>query len=96
MSAYVVLDIEIVNPEVYDTYKQLAPASLALYGGSYLARGGHTEVLEGSWMPQRVVILRFDSVGRAKQWLESDEYRAARKLRHASARTSMIVTEGTL
>jgi uncharacterized protein (DUF1330 family) len=94
MSAYVVLDIEIVDPEAYETYKRLAPASLALFGGTYVARGGETEMLEGTWNPKRVVILRFESIVRAKQWLESEEYRAARAIRHAAAKTSMIVTEG--
>jgi uncharacterized protein (DUF1330 family) len=28
MSAYVVLDIEIVDPEAYETYKRLAPGPL--------------------------------------------------------------------
>jgi uncharacterized protein (DUF1330 family) len=94
MPAYVVLDIDVVDAQTYDKYKKLAPTSLAAYGGSYLARGGRTEVLEGSWMPKRVVILRFDTVERAKQWITSDEYRPAREIRQKAARTSMIVTEG--
>ena len=94
MPAYVVLDVEIMNSEAYETYRRLAPSSLAAYGGSYVARGGRTEVLEGSWTPNRVVILRFENVERAKQWLMSDEYRPAREIRHKAAKTSMIVTEG--
>jgi uncharacterized protein (DUF1330 family) len=38
--------------------------------------------------------LEFDSVERAKQWVDSPEYREARSLRHASAHTQMIVVEG--
>lgn len=94
MPAYVVLDIEVKDTAAYETYKQLAPASLAAYGGSYLARGGRTEVLEGSWTPKRLVILHFESIERARQWLASDEYRPAREIRQKAAKTSMIVTEG--
>lgn len=94
MAAYVVLDITITDAEAYETYKQLAPSSLAQYGGTYVARGGRTEVLEGTWKPNRVVILRFESAERAKQWLTSDEYRPARELRHRASTTHMIVTEG--
>lgn len=94
MAAYVVLDITITDAEAYETYKQMAPPSLAQYGGSYVARGGKTEVLEGEWKPNRVVILRFESVERAKQWLTSDEYRPAREIRNRAATTRMIVTEG--
>jgi len=94
MPAYVVLDVEIVDPQAYEKYKALAPDSVSAFGGSYLARGGRTEVLEGLWAPNRVVILKFDSVERAKQWHDSAEYRPAKEIRDRAARSSMIVTEG--
>jgi uncharacterized protein (DUF1330 family) len=94
MSAYVVLDIEITDPEGFARYKAMATGTIGLYGGRYLARGGTTEILEGDWNPGRVVILEFDSIARAREWLESPEYRDARRLRHQAARTSMIVVEG--
>ena len=94
MAAYVLLDVEISDAQAFERYKQLVPASLAAYGGSYLARGGRTEVLEGSWRPNRVVILRFESIEHARKWLSSDEYRPAREIRQKAAKTSMIVTEG--
>ena len=52
------------------------------------------EKLEGDWQPNRIVILEFESVEKAKQWLDSDEYRGARALRHKYATTNMIVVEG--
>ena len=94
MPAYVVVEISIEDAGVYERYKALAPASIARYGGRYIARGGHSEALEGEWDPCRVVILEFESVARAKQWLESPEYKEARSLRHASAHTQMIVVDG--
>jgi len=94
MSAYVVLDVEVLDPKAYEEYKALAPVSVAAFGGSYIARGGRTEVLEGAQTPHRVVILRFDTVERAKQWLDSTQYLPAKEIRHRAARTSMIVTEG--
>jgi uncharacterized protein (DUF1330 family) len=94
MPAYVIVQVNIEDMAVYERYKALAPASIAAHGGRYIARGGHSEALEGQWDPCRVVILEFESVERAKQWLESPEYREARALRHASAHTRMIVVEG--
>jgi uncharacterized protein (DUF1330 family) len=38
MSAYVIVDIDVHDPVGYDEYKKLAPASIALYGGKYVAR----------------------------------------------------------
>jgi uncharacterized protein (DUF1330 family) len=94
LSAYVLVDIEVTDPVGYEEYKKLAPPSLAVYGGKYVARGGKTETLEGDWAPHRLVILEFESVERAKVWLNSPEYRAARQLRHQTAKTNMVVIEG--
>ena len=47
MVAYVVAEVEVTNPEGYKPYTELVPASIALYGGRFLARGGTAEVLEG-------------------------------------------------
>ena len=94
MPAYVIVQVDIRDPVAYERYKAMAPESIAAHGGRYIARGGHSEALEGQWDPCRVVILEFESVDRAKQWLESPEYREARSLRHASASTQMIVVEG--
>ncbi len=94
MPAYVVVDIEVTNPTEYDEYKKLSPAAVALYGGKYLARGGKTEVLEGNWSPSRLVILEFDSIERAQQWLNSPEYRAARDIRRRSTHSNMVAVEG--
>jgi uncharacterized protein (DUF1330 family) len=94
MPAYVVVDIEVKNAAEYDRYKTLAPPSITQYGGRYLARGGATEVLEGSWKPKRFVILEFPSMERARAWWSSPEYAAAKALRQACASTSMVAVEG--
>ena len=57
MSAYVVVEIVVNNPEGYEEYKKLAPPPIAAYGGKYIARGGRAENLEGDWQPNRIVIL---------------------------------------
>ncbi len=94
MPAYVIVDINVTDPEGYSQYKELAPASIAAYDGKYLARGGKTEVLEGNWSPTRLVILQFPTVDRAKQWLDSVEYSAARALRQKTAKSNMVVIQG--
>ncbi|MCA1554276.1 MAG: DUF1330 domain-containing protein [Chloroflexi bacterium] len=94
MAAYVIVDVDVQDAEGYARYRDMAPESIAQYGGRYLARGGKTEVLEGEWQPKRVVILQFESVERAKEWLHSTEYRPARSLRHQYANSNMVVIEG--
>ncbi|HEY5984332.1 MAG TPA: DUF1330 domain-containing protein [Anaerolineales bacterium] len=95
MSAYVISDIQVLDAAAYPEYVALSPATVAAYGGRFVARGGHTEKLEGDWLPTRLVILEFESVERAKQWLNSPEYAPVKALRHKAARTNMVVIEGT-
>ena len=94
MSAYVIVQIDIVDPAGYEEYKKLAGATVEKYGGKYVVRGGKTEVLEGDWQPKRIVVLQFDSMQRAKDWLHCEEYREPRKTRHRTAKTNMVLVEG--
>jgi uncharacterized protein (DUF1330 family) len=94
MSAYVIVDIEVTDPDGYEEYKKLAPAAVQLYGGKYIARGGSNETLEGNWKANRLVILEFENVDKAKAWLNSPEYAPARLLRHKYAKTNMVVVAG--
>lgn len=94
MTAYVIVDIDVHDPVGYEEYKKLAPAAVELYGGKYIARGGKAETLEGNWSPSRLVILQFESSEQAKKWLNSEEYREARAMRHKTANSKMVVIEG--
>ena len=94
MSAYVIVEIEVQDPVGYEEYKKQAAATVHSHGGEYIVRGGKTEVLEGDWQPKRIVILKFESMDRAREWLNCEEYREPRKMRHRTAKTNMIVAEG--
>jgi uncharacterized protein (DUF1330 family) len=94
MSVYVIVDISIHDAAVYERYKLLAPATLAIYGGKYLVRGGETTVLEGTWNPTRLVILEFASADAAKRWWSSPEYAEAKALRQSCTHTNMLILDG--
>lgn len=94
MAAYVIVDVDIHDLEEYTVYRQQTPATVAAYGGRFLARGGAVALLEGSWQPKRLVILEFASVEQAKAWWESPEYNAIKSIRQRSTTTNMIVVEG--
>ncbi len=95
MTAYVIVDIDVKDPKTYADYIAKAPATVTAFGGRYLARAGKTEKLEGEWIPKRLVILQFDSLERAKEWLDSPAYKPVKALRHQAARSNMVVIEGT-
>ena len=92
MPAYVINDMEITDPGLFEEYKKLSPATVARYGGRFLARGGCIETLEGNWSPMRVVILEFPSMAQA--WTDSPEYAPAKRLRQMSAKSHLVMIEG--
>ena len=94
MPAYVIVNIEVTDPQRYPEYIRAAPGTIAQFGGRYLARGGRAERLEGDWDPQRFVVLEFPSYERAREWWASAEYAGAKAIRQASVKTSMILVEG--
>ena len=94
MAAFVIANVTIEDPVRYEDYKRMVPATIAAFGGRFVARGGHVETLEGDWRPDRLVILEFPSVERARAWWNSPEYAEARALRQATSRGSLIIVEG--
>ena len=93
MAALVIADIEITDPVRYEEYKKLAGATVEEFGGRYVVRGGAVEKLEGERSHGRVVVLEFPSIERAKEWWNSESYRPAKEMRHASARSELILVE---
>lgn len=94
MAAYVIVEIEVTDPELYETYKTQAPAAVAAYGGMYIARGGRTQVLEGDWSPKRLVILEFETFEQAVAWWNSPEYSAIKGIRQQATVSKMVALEG--
>jgi uncharacterized protein (DUF1330 family) len=94
MPAYLLVDVDVHDPERYEEYRAQAPATIHAYGGRYLARGGAAELLEGDRTPHRVVVLEFPSVERARAWYESEAYRDAKALRQRTSKGSLLLVEG--
>lgn len=94
MPAYVVAEVEIVNPEGYKAYSQQVPATIEKYGGRFLVRGGKAQVLEGDWPDVRRVILEFPTLDAAQKWWDSTEYAAPKELRRANSKGRLILIEG--
>ena len=94
MPGIIIAEIEVKDREGYEEYRQLAARSLQAFGGTYLVRGGAAETLEGDREPKRVVVLRFESMDRARAWWSSRKYEEAKAIRHRTAGTRMILVEG--
>ena len=94
MPAYVILNVEVTDPERFAEYARTGAPTVAQYGGRYLARGGATEKLEGGLEPKRVVVIAFESADRARAWWASSEYAGPKVVRQSSARSDVILVEG--
>lgn len=94
MKAYVIVDVDVHDPVLYEEYRKLTPASLIPFEGKFVVRGGATVTLEGDWDPKRIVILEFPSRELALAWWNSDDYTRAREIRQRAAYTKMLIVDG--
>ena len=95
MSAYLIVNIDVTDPEAYEEYKAGAAAVVAKHGGTYLVRGGQFDVLEGNWTPTRLVILQFPDRAALDAFYIDPEYAPLKALRHSAAATDAIAVDGT-
>jgi len=94
MTAYVIVETDITDPDRYEQYKAATPAAIAAGGGRFLVRGGEHVVLEGDWQPTRLVIVEFEDLAAAKRWYESELYQEAKELRAGAAHMRMVAVQG--
>lgn len=93
MPAYLALDIEWHDPAAMAAYRQAVAPSLARHGAKLLMRGTNTIALEGDWRPVWLVVFEFESVVRALEWYNSEEYRAILPQRLAASTAKVILVE---
>jgi uncharacterized protein (DUF1330 family) len=94
MSAYLVVDITVHDPEMYKEYVRKAPPFIEKHGGVYRVRGGAVETQEGKWSPQRLVVVEFPGREKAKAFLNDPGYQAVATIRHQAATTNMVLADG--
>ena len=95
MSAYVIGDINVTDPDTFAKYAAAVPNSSGAYGGKYLVRGpDKCQPAEGNWHPQRFVLAEYKDVDTIKAWYYSDEYKELTKLRQSASDGSLLIAEG--
>jgi len=94
MAAFIIFEVDVKDHQSYAKNRDLIQPTLDPYGGKFLIRGGRVECLEGTWNPERLVIVEFPNVEKAKKWWASDTYSLAKKVRQESTDTNMILVEG--
>ena len=94
MSAYVIVEVNVTDPQLFAEYAKGVPATIAAYGGKYLVRGGTVDAKEGGWTPKRVVILEFSTMEQARKWYHSAEYKPLLEMRLKASSSKLILVEG--
>lgn len=94
MTAYFVVELEITDMASMKPYGAAVGATIAQYGGRYLARAGATELIEGGPDPKRIVIVEFPDAAAVKRWYHSPEYQKILPNRLANSTARAFIVEG--
>ncbi len=93
--AYTITEVEVVDADGYQRYRELAQAAVAQHGGRFLVRGAKPIVAEGDFPPrQSVVVIEFPSMDQLKAWYDSPQYRVAREVARTALRRRLLFLEG--
>ncbi|MGE8546266.1 DUF1330 domain-containing protein [Alcaligenes sp. WGS1538] len=93
MSAFLIANVEVTNPEQYKQYQEFSTIAMQTHNVKVRVRGGKTLALEGN-APLRTVVMEFDTLEQAQAFYDSQEYRRARQARDGAANMTMYVVEG--
>jgi uncharacterized protein (DUF1330 family) len=93
-AGYLIANVRVTNPEQYAEYRKWSTAAFEAHQAEICVRGGAVEVIEGDWVPERVVIAKFPSVAAAKAFYDSPEYGKARAAREGAAIMRLVIVEG--
>lgn len=94
MAGYVIAEVEVHDPAGYEEYRSQTLATVQKYDGEFIVRGGQVDVLEGEWYPKRLIVIRFASTDRAREWADGPEYSAIKGIRQRTAKSNVIIIEG--
>jgi len=93
--AYVVAEIDVMNPDPYDKeYVPPAAKAIADGGGKYLVRGGKTVAFYGEPPKSRIAVMIFASLEKAQAAFNSSAFKEAKKVGDKYAKFRVYAVEG--
>ncbi len=94
MAGFLIAELNVTDQDLFAEFATKILELVKAHDGKYLVRGGKTEVIEGEWSPQRVVVIKFDSYDKVEAFVHSTEYLELAKLRSKSSDASTIIVDG--
>ncbi|GGN93121.1 hypothetical protein GCM10011579_091560 [Streptomyces albiflavescens] len=94
MSAYAMCNLfpTGLNEDIL-TYIEKVQDTFAMFGGRFLVHGARTEVVEGEW-PGDVVVVEFPDMDSVKAWYASPAYQEILPLRTDHIEGSLLFVDG--
>ena len=95
MTAYLVVTLQVSDPAAFGAYRDAIAGLEADYSGRYLVRAPVLDRLEGEGPDdERIVVMEFPDARSVNNFIASDAYQAAKRLRASAATLNMrLVTE---
>ncbi|MGW0248685.1 DUF1330 domain-containing protein [Nocardia goodfellowii] len=93
MTAYVVIDLDIADPEGFQQYIDGVTPLIDKAGGSNLLIDDNTLVLEGDWRPSTLVIHQFASKAALQRFWDSPEYQPLKEIRRKYSTVRVVAGE---
>ena len=100
VKCYLISQVEVIDPEAWQRYRELAAPAIARFGGTYLVRGARPEVVEGDdWAPphadsQQIIVAEFPTSEAIHDWYNSPEYAEAYAYRQPAVRRRLLFVDG--
>lgn len=94
MTAYLIADVDVQDPALYDEYRRQVKATIEQHGGRFLVRGGAHEVLEGEGVVHRAVVVEFPSMEALRRWYRSPEYAPLITMRQKASKGFLFAADG--
>lgn len=94
MKAYVIVQENIHDHEMFTAYRAQVLPTVQEFGGTFIVRGGTFTVVEGEWPHPRLVIIEFPSREAAEGWYKSPGYQKLIPLRRQASTGNLIIADG--
>ena len=92
--AYMVALGKNYNPEDMQPYVTALPPVYEKYQGGYMAMATNVELLEGEFDFQSILVSKWPSVEKAREFWNSEEYQEAKKLREGVGQFNIFLIKG--
>jgi uncharacterized protein (DUF1330 family) len=94
MSVYVVAQLTFIDRKAYARYQSRFMEVISQFRGKVLAADERPDILEGSWLQDKLVLLAFPDRQAFSEWSESPAYQEILKDRKTGAHATVLLVKG--